>query len=443
MKISNIQGIVSKKKTEEVLVPAAGERFPSATKERVLAQSDYATTVEQELAKGADISVVKLVDFLIQRAHGARASDVHLDPRGDGVMVRLRIDGVLQDVHLLPGSIQNEVISRIKILCGLRTDEHQAAQDGRFRLLLESGSNVDVRVSIVPTYYGENAVLRLLSDRAEEFTLDTLGFTTENREKILRAMRKPYGMILATGPTGSGKTTTLYTLVKMLNVPGTSIITVEDPVEYSIPGINQIQINPRSGLTFANGLRSMLRQDPNVIMVGEIRDMETAGLAVNTALTGHLVLSTLHTNDAPTTLPRLLDMKVEPYLIASTVNVAIGQRLVRRICPSCKEERPMTPAEEKSLSEVMPTELIKAHSLFYGGRGCVECGGTGYLGRAGIHEVMEIDNPLREAILEKVSAAEIREVALKQGMTSMLIDGFHKAAAGVTSIAEVLRMRYE
>ncbi len=300
-----------------------------------------ATQVEQELAKGANLSIIRLVDCLVTRAYAARASDIHLDPRSDGVMVRLRVDGVLQDVHKLPATIHNEVISRIKILCGLRTDEHQAAQDGRFRLLLETGVSVDVRVSIVPVYYGENAVMRLLADQAEEYTLSSLGFTKENQEKILRAIQKPYGMILATGPTGSGKTTTLYTLVRMLNQPGVSVITIEDPVEYAISGINQIQVNPRTGLSFSQGLRSMLRQDPNIIMVGEIRDMETAGLAVNIALTGHLVLSTLHTNDAPTTLPRLLDMKVEPYLIASTVNVAIGQRLLRRICNHCKEERIM------------------------------------------------------------------------------------------------------
>ena len=295
----------------------------------------------------------------------------------------------------------------------------------------------------MPTYHGENAVLRLLSDQAEEFTLETLGLTPENRAKILRAINKPHGMILATGPTGSGKTTTLYTLVKMLNVPAVSIITVEDPIEYSISGINQIQINPRTGLTFANGLRSILRQDPNIIMVGEIRDTETAGLAVNTALTGHLVLSTLHTNDAPTTLPRLLDMKIEPYLIASTVNIAIGQRLVRRICKQCKEERPMTSAEAGSLSEIMSAELIELPGVFYAGSGCEACAGTGYRGRAGIHEVMEIDNDIREAILHKTSAREIRDVAIRQGMTPLVVDGFHKAAQGLTTIEEVLRTRYE
>ena len=399
--------------------------------------------VEQELEKGANLSVIKLVDCLIARAYAAGASDIHLDPRAEGVKVRLRVDGVLQDAHLIPPQIHNEVISRLKILCGLRTDEHQAAQDGRFRAMLEHGIGVDIRASIVPVYYGENAVLRLLADQAEEFTLESLGFTPENREKILRAVSKPHGMILATGPTGSGKTTTLYTLVKMLNVPDVSIITIEDPVEYSISGINQIQVNPRTELTFANGLKSMLRQDPNIIMVGEIRDMDTAGIAVNTALTGHLVLSTLHTNDAATTLPRLLDMKVEPYLIASTVNIAIGQRLVRRICKHCKVEVKLTPLEQKSLSEVMPKEFLAKHSTFYRGEGCEACGNTGYRGRAGLHEVIVIDGPVRDAILRKASASDIRDVAIKQGMVPIIVDGFAKAAQGITSIEEVLRMRYE
>ena len=316
-----------------------------------------------------------------------------------------------------------EIISRLKILSGLRTDEHQAAQDGRFRTILPDGAAVDVRVSIVPVYYGENAVLRLLADQADDFTLETLDFTKENQEKIRRALAKPYGMILATGPTGSGKTTTLYTLVKMLHGPGISIITIEDPVEYAIHGINQIPVNARTGLSFATGLRSILRQDPNIIMVGEIRDVETAGLAVNTALTGHLLLSTLHTNDAPTTLPRLLDMKVEPYLIASTVNLVISQRLVRRICEGCKRVHEITEAEAASL--------------------CEACALTGYQGRVGIHEVVEITAPLREAILRKASAREFRTLAIEQGMVPILVDGFAKAAYGVTSLKEILRMRYD
>jgi type IV pilus assembly protein PilB len=250
-------------------------------------------------------------------------------------------------------------------------------------------------------------------------------------------------MILATGPTGSGKTTTLYTLIQMLNTPDVSIITIEDPIEYSISGVNQIQVAARTGLSFANGLRSILRQDPNIIMVGEIRDVETAGLAVNTALTGHLILSTLHTNDAPTTLPRLLDMHVEPYLIASTVTIAIGQRLVRRICEYCTEERALSDTEIESLCEVVPAELLDAHKTFYIGAGCDVCNDTGYRGRVGIHEVMEVDSDIREAILRRSSAGELRDIAMRHGMIPMIVDGFTKAARGITTIEEVLRMQYE
>jgi type II secretory ATPase GspE/PulE/Tfp pilus assembly ATPase PilB-like protein len=407
----------------------------------ILPIQEYASIVEDELRKGADLSVIALVDRLIERAYAARASDVHLDPRVDGTTVRLRIDGVLHDAHILPLAIHSEIISRVKILSGLRTDEHQAAQDGRFRVVIGGGS-VDVRVSIVPTYWGENVVLRLLADSAEEFSLATLGFTPQNQHKIVRAIRKPHGMILATGPTGSGKTTTLYTVLKMLNVPDVSIITIEDPIEYAIPGVNQIQVNARTGLSFANGLRSILRQDPNVIMVGEIRDIETAGLAINTALTGHLVLSTVHTNDAPTTLPRLQDMKAESYLLASTINVAIGQRLVRKICSGCKQEQPLSEVERKSVIEVMP-EMQSIARAFFHGAGCTLCGGTGYWGRIGVHEVMEIETSIRDAVLRKASAGEIKARAIAAGMIPMISDGFQKALLGITTIEEVLRMHYE
>src|SRR3989344_1293784 len=304
--------------------------------------------LETEIKNGAQASIVNLVNHLIDLAYQLKASDIHINPEAQSVRVRLRIDGVLQDEMPLPKFIHSEVISRIKILANLRTDEHQAAQDGRFRIELEK-DEVDMRVSIVPTYYGEDVVMRLLTNQSQEFDLDDLGFSPSDKAKIIKAIKHPYGMILATGPTGSGKTTTLYTLIKMLNISERSIITIEDPIEYSIKGVNQIGVNQRAGLTFANGLRSILRQDPNIIMVGEIRDSETAGIAVNTALTGRLVLSTLHTNDAATTLPRLLDMKVEPYLIASTVNLAIGQRLVRKICENCNVKRELTKEEAESL----------------------------------------------------------------------------------------------
>jgi type IV pilus assembly protein PilB len=399
-------------------------------------------TIEGELAKGGGASVITLVNCLIEEAHRGRASDIHIDPVHGGLKVRFRVDGVLRDACSLPPGIHEEVVSRIKILCGLRTDEHQAAQDGRFRTQV-NGVQVDVRVSVVPTYYGENAIMRLLAEGGDEQSLDSLGFTPENRENLLSAIKKPHGMILVTGPTGSGKTTTLYALVKLLHSPDVSIITIEDPVEYSISGINQIPVNPRTGLTFAAGLRSMLRQDPNIIMVGEIRDAETASISVNAALTGHLLLSTLHTSDAATALPRLLDMKVEPYLIASTVNLVVAQRLVRRVCRACAKERLMTEAEKARMAELIPAEDLKGDITLMKGEGCDACKGSGYSGRVGIHEVMLIDGPIRDAILQKGSAADIKKLAYKRGMVSMVRDGFLKATQGLTTVEEVLRVVHE
>ncbi len=388
-------------------------------------------------------SIIELVDELIKHAHELRASDIHIDPQQDKVRIRMRIDGVLQDLQNISKTIHPEVISRIKILSGLRTDEHQAAQDGRFRISLNDNLMLDIRVSIAPTYHGENAVMRLLSDQAQEFTLPAMGFSAQDQERIIKTARRPFGMILVTGPTGSGKTTTLYTLIKMLNTPAVSIVTVEDPIEYAVEGIEQIQVNARTELTFANGLRSILRQDPDIILVGEIRDRETAGIAVNTALTGHLLLSTLHTTDAATTLPRLIDMRIEPYLIASTVNLVIGQRLVRKICENCKVKRTLPDAEYKSLTEILPEHGIKKTLSTYHGSGCEQCNHTGYRGRIGIYEAMVIDNPIREAILRKAQASEIRQLAVNAGMTPLLVDGFEKAKMGQTTVEEVLRMLYD
>lgn len=398
--------------------------------------------IKAELMRGSQVSIINLVNLLVEHAHGARASDIHIDPSDKEVKVRLRIDGALQESLWLPKNVYSEIISRIKILSGLRTDEHLAAQDGRFRLVLE-GNPLDIRVSIVPTYYGENAVLRLLYDQAQGFTLEALGFSKINQNKILRALKRPYGMILATGPTGSGKTTTLYTLIKMLNKPEVSIVTIEDPVEYAIEGVEQIQVNPRTSLTFAHGLRSILRQDPNIIMVGEIRDSETAGIAINVALTGHLLLSTIHTNDPATTLPRLLDMGIEPYLVSSTVNLAIGQRLVRKICGNCRQEKKFTPLETKSLNESIPEGIINQYKIFYEGAGCEDCNHTGHKGRLPVHEVLELDESVRNAILKKSSAGQIKEIAVKNGMVPMPEDGLRKASEGLTTVAEVLRISHE
>ncbi|MEJ0053384.1 MAG: GspE/PulE family protein [bacterium] len=386
------------------------------------------------------MSAIALVEELLASAHARGSSDIHLDPQKEKLVVRFRVDGELADAHEVPSTLHGELIARVKILAGLRTDEHQAAQDGRFVFGGRSGQ-IDVRVSIAPTYYGENAVLRLLAPR-EPGPLESLGFSTAHADLIKTALARPHGMILVTGPTGSGKTSTLYALIALLNRREVNILTIEDPVEYSIPGINQIQANARTGLTFGNGLRSMLRQDPDVIMVGEIRDIETAGMATNVALTGHLLLSTLHTNDAPTAIPRLLDMKVEPYLLASTVSLVIAQRLVRTICADCRERRELTSAERESLAHVFSPEGLPDEAASFRGRGCESCAGTGYRGRTGIFEVLAMTPELREAVLRKASLDELRELSAAAGMLPMHRDGFGKAWKGVTTIEEVVRMRH-
>ncbi len=391
------------------------------------------------------ISVVNLVDFIIEYAYTSHSSDVHIHPGGDGVRIRFRVDGLLRDVfpkEKISTDLHHEIVSRIKVISGLRTDEHSLPQDGRFRVKLEGTEEVDVRVSIMPTYYGENAVMRILAE-TRGFTLKDLGFGPKDLAKVEHAIRKPYGMILAAGPTSSGKTTTLYTMLKELNKPESSIITIEDPIEYSLEGTTQIQVDDKTGLTFASGLRSILRQDPNTVMVGEIRDEETAAIAVNAALTGHLVLSTLHTNNAATTFPRLMDMGVQPFLVASTVNIAVGQRLVRQVCENCKKSRVLNSTETESLAEIFPKDEVMKNKKFYQGEGCEKCNGTGYEGRLGIREVLEVTNDIRELIMKRASSQEIEEAAVKAGMTTMLVDGFQKAAKGLTTIEEVLRIIHE
>ncbi|OGY98232.1 MAG: hypothetical protein A2855_02940 [Candidatus Liptonbacteria bacterium RIFCSPHIGHO2_01_FULL_57_28] len=390
------------------------------------------------------ISAVTLVDLLIEAAQSSGASDVHIQPESNNVRLRFRIDGILLDIlkdAKVSAELNHELISRIKVISGLRTDEHMAPQDGRFRSTIEGQGDVDVRVSIMPTYYGENAVLRVLA-ATQTFELTDLGFSDASLKRVERAISKPYGMILANGPTGSGKTTTLYTILKRLNKSEASIITIEDPIEYSLDGTTQIQVNNQTGLTFANGLRSILRQDPNIIMVGEIRDEETAGIAVNAALTGHLVLSTLHTNDAATTFPRLIDMGVPPFLVSSTVNVAMGQRLVRQICPDCKTKRSLTKDEIKSLKEVVPY-VETGDDTFYTGKGCNTCNGSGYSGRIGIREVLEVNNDIQKLVMARADARDIKEAAIHAGMVTMLEDGFSKAKQGLTTLEEVLRIIHE
>lgn len=388
--------------------------------------------------------IIKLLDTLLQYAFANRASDIHVEPQEQAIIIRFRIDGELHDVADLPKIFLDELMTRIKVLAHLRTDEHRSAQDGRFSFDFD-GDVADVRVSIIPMTKGERAALRILSDRARSFSLEELGLSERQLEIITRNMRRPYGMILATGPTGAGKTSTLYAIIKELNSRDVNISTIEDPVEYEIDGVNQIQVNQKTNLTFANGLKSILRQDPDVIMVGEIRDEETARIAINAAMTGHLVLSTLHTNDAATTLPRLLDMHIEPFLIASTVNLAIAQRLVRKIHQSCMESYTPDEAEwQRLIAPLSPQErtelgVDRQHIRFFKARGCDICHKTGFEGRIGIFEFLELDETMRQLIMRRAHADDIRAAQKSHGMHSMYFDGLQKVLAGKTTIEEVLK----
>lgn len=425
---------------------------------RDLAKTDDNKGVPKDLKELAeDLPVVRIVDTLLEYAIFENASDIHIEPTEKDTIVRYRIDGVLREVMTLPKSVQSGVVARIKILSNLKIDEHRLPQDGRFKTATEE-QKVAFRVSILPVYDGEKIVLRLLNESAQVLSLEQLGLQKGALEILERNIRKPHGMILVTGPTGSGKTTTLYTILNVLNTPEVNISTVEDPIEYRMPRINQTQVSPKIGLTFAGGLRALLRQDPNIIMVGEIRDEETAEISTHAALTGHLVLSTLHTNDAVTTLPRLTEMHVPTFLIASTTNLVMAQRLVRKICSNCIESYTLTKKQisdlEKQIhfSEILSTlqkiEVIAKDQaaetlLFYRGKGCKQCNLSGYRGRVGIYEVLEVTPPIAQLILDNTSAAKFMAAALAQGMVTMLQDGFVKAKTGTTTIEEVLRVTKE
>lgn len=387
-----------------------------------------------------ELPVTKILDTLLEYAHAEGASDIHIETLETEVLVRFRIDGILQDMLSLPKEIHDALIARIKILSQLKIDEHRVPQDGRFKFKLDNGF-LALRVSILPTFYGENIVLRLLAESARPLSLEELGFSGRYLEVVKTNIKRPHGMILVTGPTGSGKTTSLYSLLNILNTPSVNICTIEDPVEYGIRRVNQVQVNNTTGLTFAAGLRSLLRHDPNVIMIGEIRDAETAEIAVHAALTGHLVISTLHTNSASAAIPRLQDMGIESFLIASTLNLIIAQRLVRRINPKCIEKYKPEPEVIDSLKNAAGNEVQVEN--FYRPRQDGECANNGYKGRVGIYEIMEINEDIRNLITKQVSAKEIEQAAVKNGMTRLLEDGINKAAAGVTTIEEALRVMRE
>lgn len=371
-----------------------------------------------------------------------RASDIHFEPDESSVVIRFRIDGVLQNAGTLPKEYYDTLLNRIKVKSGLRIDEHFSAQDGSLRYE-KGGRAVDMRVSIVPTVEGEKAVLRVLSSYIEGLSLADIGLSFENQEVLQVSAKKPFGMILVVGPTGSGKTTTLYSLLKLLNSPDANITTIEDPVEYKVRGINQIQVNARTNLTFAQGLRSIVRQDPDTILVGEIRDRETAEIAVNAALTGHLLLSTFHANDAATALPRLIDMGIEPFLLASTLDVVVAQRLVRKICAACRSGVSASVLSEKfgAVSRsVLTTYFPEELATFYEGKGCVLCSGTGYKGRTALFECIRITPAMQDLIVKKPSTQEIWRLAREEGSLSLFEDGVLKVKNGITTAEELFRV---
>lgn len=400
------------------------------------------TTQIAEIIKEAPIA--KIVSTILEYAVTSRASDIHVEPQEDRVRVRYRIDGILYDRLSLPKTVQEAVISRIKILSEMKIDEHRTPQDGRFNFKVED-KEVDLRISVLPTTFGEKIVMRLLRKSGGIPTLEELGLSGTSIKNLETAMLRPHGIIIVCGPTGSGKTTTLYSVLSKLNTSRVNISTLEDPVEYQMPGINQVQVNPAVGLTFASGLRSFLRQDPNIILVGEIRDKETTELAIQAALTGHLVFSTLHTSNAAGALPRLLDLGAETFLLASTMNAVLAQRIVRKICPACKTEFAPPPQIVEEMKVVLGQYFPKnvTQVKFYKGKGCEECGGTGYVGRVGIFEALPITDKIASLVLQHTDSGTIEKEARAEGMITMKQDGYLKVLAGVTTIEEVLRVAQE
>ncbi len=394
-----------------------------------------------KIIEESDRVAPEILEEIFDDAITYRASDIHFEPQAKVIVIRFRVDGVLHEAGRLPKEYFENVLNRIKVKSALRIDEHYAAQDGSLHYDGKNGISVDMRTSIVPIVEGEKVVLRVLGSYVQGLTFNDLGLTQKNQELLREAAEKPFGMILVVGPTGSGKTTTLYSLLKMLNTPDTNITTIEDPVEYKVQGLNQIQVNQTTGLTFVRGLRAIVRQDPDIILVGEIRDLETVEISVNAALTGHLLLSTFHANDAATAIPRLLDMGTEPFLLSSTMNLIIAQRLVRKICDHCKVSVVKTAADfdTPQLRDVMKF-LPSKNLTLYEGKKCEVCGFTGYKGRTSIYEVIKITPTLQELIVKRPSAQEIWNLARKEGAKSVFEDGLEKVKNGLTSIEELVRI---
>jgi type IV pilus assembly protein PilB len=390
---------------------------------------------EAGVAGADEAPIVKLVNSLIADAVRKGASDIHMEPYEKMMRVRFRIDGVLQEMMAPPFKFKAAILSRLKIMAELDIAERRVPQDGRIKIKVLNRT-IDLRVSSLPTIFGEKIVMRILDKSNLNIDLERLGFEPASQKEFASAIANPYGMVLVTGPTGSGKTTTLYSALSRVNTPEVNVLTAEDPVEYNLDGINQVLVNDDVGLTFAAALKAFLRQDPNIIMVGEIRDMDTASIAVKAALTGHLVLSTLHTNDAPSAIGRLIDMGVEPFLVASSVNLVLAQRLVRRVCANCKQEVKLN---EEVLAELQLDPREAAKATFFEGAGCVECNNTGYRGRQGIYEVMPITSRLRDLVLERASANAIKKAAIEEGMLTLRRDGLEKLKRGMTTVEEILK----
>ncbi len=382
-----------------------------------------------------------LLDELVQEALKLKASDIHMEPREEDMAVRFRIDGMLKDMKTFPKDTERALVFKVKVSSHLRTDEHFAPQDGRIGFTF-GDTKLDTRVSIVPTTHGEKIVMRLLSKQGRAITLENLGIDQALLDTVKKNYTKPYGTILAVGPTGCGKTTTLYAILELINSREKNISTIEDPVEYDIEGVNHIQVNPRANLTFATGLRALLRQDPNIIMIGEIRDAETASIAINAAMTGHLVLSTLHTNDSVTTIPRLIQMGIEPYLVANTVTLIMAQRLARKLCDKCKKAITINEAKIKEIEKFRPdiSSLLKVGQKIWEEAGCAECGNSGFKGRVGIFEILELNKNVRNAILENRDTDTLFERARKEGLVILLEDAMKKLSSGSTSLSEILRV---
>ncbi|MDP2668252.1 MAG: ATPase, T2SS/T4P/T4SS family [bacterium] len=435
-----------------------GDIIKNETEKTLLsvAQEEGKEVSEEDLKKIAeDLPIIKIVDTLLRHAILGRASDIHIEPMEKEVLVRYRIDGILHDAMVLPAQVAPGIVARIKVLSNLKLDEHRLPQDGRFKIET-SEYKISFRVSVLPVFDGEKIVMRLLPESAKGFTFEDLSFHGEDLEKLHKYIKRPVGMILATGPTGSGKTTTLYSVLSVLNTPGVNISTIEDPIEYRMPRINQTQVRPDIGFSFANGMRTLVRQDPDIMMIGEIRDEETAGLAVNAALTGHLVVATLHTNSASGALPRLLDMHIEPFLIVSTVNVIIGQRLVRKLCKDNIEYK-LSDAEFKELSKEVDLDrvlgFLKKEKIvapkadwkdipFFKPKLSGECP-DGYASRVGIHEVLEVTSTIKNLIMKNATGDEIEKQAKSEGMMTMMEDGIFKCVQGLTTIEEILRVTRE